>query len=161
MFPHKHDTFCCALAYRMVFSIKMFSIESRNKSQNVNNCYTTHNLPFYCFMLLHHSQNSCIWQNDLIQCEQSKCLSRVRGSSSLVSCWTQDQTRAGWHGFQYHLGQLIFIKNLSLIFSVNTRCHYLLEPSAFIPLYRDDTGSDILRAIQIYSVRYAAIDSDF
>ena len=38
----------------------MFSIESRNKSQNVNKCYITHNLPFYCFMLLHHSQNS-IW----------------------------------------------------------------------------------------------------
>ena len=22
MFPHKHDTFCCALAYKMVFSMK-------------------------------------------------------------------------------------------------------------------------------------------
>ena len=22
MFPHTHDTFCCALAYRMVFSMK-------------------------------------------------------------------------------------------------------------------------------------------
>ena len=59
----------------------------------------------------------------------------VSGDSLEVSCWTQDQTRAGWHGFQSHLGQLIFIKKLSLIFSVNTRCHYLMEPDVFIPLY--------------------------
>ena len=70
--------------------------------------------------------------------EQSKCLSSIRGSSSLVSCWTQDQTRAGWHGFQSNLAQLIFIKNLSLIFSVNTRCRYLLKPVALIPLCRNE-----------------------
>ena len=38
----------------------------------------------------------------------------------MVSCWTQDQTRVAWHGFQSHLGQLIFIENLSLLLSVNT-----------------------------------------
>ena len=32
----------------------------------------------------------------------------------------------GWHGFQSHLGQLIFIKNLSLIFSVNATSWSLL-----------------------------------
>ena len=45
---------------------QMFSIESRNKSQNVNKCYTPHNFPFYNFML-HHLQNSCMWRNDSIQ----------------------------------------------------------------------------------------------
>ena len=84
--------------------------------------------PFMCIdartCFIHWSSHLCA----------SSCFS-VRGSSSLVSCWTQDQTRAGWHEFQYHLGQLIFIKNLSLIFSVNTRCCYLLEPVAFLPLW--------------------------
>ena len=70
--------------------------------------------------------------------EQSKCLSSVRGSSSVVSSWTQDHTSTCWHGFQSHLGQLIFIKNLSLIFSVNTKCHYLLESFALISLYRNE-----------------------
>ena len=92
-------------------------------------------------------QCTCIAQSlDHTWVEQSKCLSSVRRSSSLVSCWTQDQARAGWHGFQSHLGQLIFIKNLSLIFSVNTSCRYLLEPVAFIPLYRNqnDIGMYII-----------------
>ena len=26
MFPHTHDTFCCALAYRMIFSMKKFLV---------------------------------------------------------------------------------------------------------------------------------------
>ena len=45
MFPHTHDTFCCALACRMVFSMKKcFSIEFRNKIQSVNKCYTLHKI---------------------------------------------------------------------------------------------------------------------
>ena len=71
-------------------------------------------------------------------------LVQVRDSISEVSCWTQDQTRAGWHGFQSHLGQLIFIKTLSLIFSVKTRCCYLLESVAFIPLYRNEHIKSVL-----------------
>ena len=91
--------------------------------------------PLCKFML----QCTCITQSlDHTLVEQSKCLSSVRGSSSLVTCWTQDHTMACWHGFQSHFGQLIFIKNISLIFSVNTRCHYLLEPIALIPLYRNE-----------------------
>ena len=91
--------------------------------------------PLCKFML----QCTCIIQTlDRRWVEQSKCLSSVRGSSSMVSCSTQDQTRTCWHGFQSHLGQLIFIKTLSLIFSVNTKCHYLLESFVLIPLYRNE-----------------------
>ena len=35
-------------------------------------------------------------------------------------------------------GFFVFITNLSLIFLVNTRCHYLLEPVVLIPLYRNE-----------------------
>ena len=101
----------------------------------MNLFYSLKFTPLCKFML----QCTCIAQSlDHTWVEQSNLLSSVWGNSSLVSCWTQDQTRAGWHGFQYHLGQLIFIKELSLIFSVNTRCHYLLEPVVFIPLYHNE-----------------------
>ena len=100
----------------------------------MNLFYSLKFTPLCKFML----QCTCIAQSlDHTWVEQSRYLSGVRGSNLLVSCWTQEQTRAGWYGFQSHLGQLIFIKNLSLIFSVNTRCCYLLEPIALIPLYRN------------------------
>ena len=41
---------------------------------------------------------------------QSKWLYSIWGCSSLVTCWTQGQTMAGWHRFQSHFGQLI-LKN--------------------------------------------------
>ena len=43
MFPHTHDTFCYALAYRMVFSMEkclVFNLETKSK----------------CKQMLHHTQ---------------------------------------------------------------------------------------------------------
>ena len=107
-----------------------------SECNSLHSCVLMHEPVLFTPLCKSMIQCTCIAQSsNHTWVEQSKCLSSVWGCSSEVSCWTQDQTRAGWHWFQSHFSQLIFIKNLSSIFSVNTRCHYLQEPFAFIPLY--------------------------
>ena len=57
------------------------------------------------------------------------------------------------------LGSIIFIK-FSLVFSINTRCHYLLEPVALIPLFRNeclynliiDKNDDTVMKTELYPI---------
>ena len=44
MFPHTHDTFCCALAYKMVFNMKKFLVLNLETEVKMETNVTPHTI---------------------------------------------------------------------------------------------------------------------
>ena len=70
MFPHTHNSFYCAVMYRMVFNMNYYLMEELLRKQI---CYT-----------IYHKQKNCMWRKDSILWIYSDSMDRHHGGNEIL-----------------------------------------------------------------------------